>query len=90
MRIYKEHLINIGSGIEKSIYEFAQFILNLLKINLRIKFDKSKPDGTPRKLLDTSRINNLGWHPKIKLSTGISDTYEWFQSQLTSEGSLRL
>lgn len=74
----KEHLINIGSGIEKSIYEFAQFILNLLKINLRIKFDKSKPDGTIRKKLNTSIAKKYGWKSKISLKNSILTTYQNF------------
>jgi GDP-L-fucose synthase len=41
-------------------------------------FDVSKPDGTPRKLLDVSRLNSLGWHPKIRLEDGIRETYQWF------------
>jgi GDP-L-fucose synthase len=82
--------LNVGCGVDVTIKELAELVAEIVGFSGTILWDTSKPDGTPRKLLDTSRINNLGWYPKIKLSTGISDTYEWFKSQLTSEGSLRL
>jgi GDP-L-fucose synthase len=47
-----------------------------------LKFDPSKPDGTPRKLLDTSRLTALGWRPEIRLKAGLASTYEWYRSHL--------
>ena len=74
----KETLINIGSGKEKTINEYAQFIMSQLDIKLKIFYDKSKPDGTPRKILNVSLANNYGWKPKISLKKGFSKVYETF------------
>jgi GDP-L-fucose synthase len=52
-----------------------------------IKWDTSKPNGTPRKLLDTSKINSLGWSPKISLTEGIATTYEWFLGEINKNNS---
>ena len=70
--------INIGTGEEISIRELTEMIKSTVSFNGTTEFDITKPDGTPRKLLDTSKINNLGWHPKIKLESGLSDTYDWY------------
>ena len=72
--------INIGSGEEISIKELATLIADVVEYRGRINFDPSKPDGTPRKLLDTSRLNMLGWHPRIRLEAGLRATYEWYQT----------
>lgn len=74
----KETLINIGSGYERTIYEFAKFIANYFKVNVNFKFDNSIPDGTPRKLLDNSVARKYGWFPKIDLETGLLLTYKDF------------
>jgi GDP-L-fucose synthase len=71
----KETLINIGSGYERTIYEFAKFIANYFKVNINFKFDRSIPDGTPRKILDNSIAKKYGWFPKIDLETGLLLTY---------------
>ena len=70
--------VNIGSGEEISIRELTEIIKSTVGFKGFTKFDTSKPNGTPRKLLDTSKINNLGWYPKIKLDRGLLDTYEWY------------
>ena len=70
--------INIGTGEEISIRELTEMIKSAVGYNGTTGFDISKPNGTPRKLLDTSKINNLGWYPKIKLESGLSDTYDWY------------
>jgi GDP-L-fucose synthase len=75
-----EHM-NIGSGHEISISELANLIANIVGFEGSIRWDKSKPNGTPRKLLDSTKIFKLGWQPSIKLEQGIQETYEWFQSQ---------
>tara|TARA_Y100001980_G_C14543700_1_gene322541 strand:- start:165 stop:974 length:810 start_codon:yes stop_codon:yes gene_type:complete len=67
--------INVGSGEELSIHELALMIKKVVGYKGKINFDKSKPDGTPRKLLDTSIMNKKGWMPKIKLKKGIKDLY---------------
>ena len=67
----KECLINIGSGEEKTIAQFAKYLIKKFKVNIKIKFDKSKPNGTPRKILDTSLAEKYGWKSKIDLDQGL-------------------
>jgi GDP-L-fucose synthase len=67
----KHSLINIGSGEEKTIKEYANFIIKELKLNIKIKFDKTKPNGTPRKLLDSSVAKKYGWSAKTNLKIGL-------------------
>lgn len=71
-------LINIGSGQEKTIYEFCKFIMKKLKIKLKIRFDKKKPNGTPRKKIDCKLAKKYGWKPKVKLNEGFELTYRSF------------
>ena len=68
----KHTLINIGSGVEKSINDFAKFIMSKMKVDLKINFDLSKPNGTPRKKLNTSLARSYGWRPKIDLNEGFN------------------
>jgi len=70
--------INIGSGEEVTIRQLAELICEIVGFKGKIIFDPSKPDGTPRKLLDISRLKQLGWRPQIKLKDGIRETYQWF------------
>ena len=67
----KECLINIGSGEEKTIAQIAKYLIKKFKVNIKIKFDKSKPNGTPRKILDTSLAEKYGWKSKIDLDQGL-------------------
>ena len=71
-------LYNIGTGIDMSIKNLALTIKNIVGFNGEIKWDKSKPDGTPRKLLDISRFVKLGWKPSINLEDGITSVYDWY------------
>lgn len=71
-------LINIGVGKDISIRELALLIKNIVGFSGDLIFDKSKPDGTPKKLLDVSKINSLGWKAKIGLEEGIRETYKWY------------
>lgn len=71
-------LINIGSGEEISINELATKISKTLNFSGELLFDDSKPDGNPRKLLDSTLINSLGWKSKTSLDEGLNQTYEWF------------
>ncbi len=71
----KETLINIGSGEEMKIIDYAKFIIKELKTNIKIKLDLSKPDGTPRKIIDSSIANKYGWKPKISFKEGFKITY---------------
>lgn len=70
--------INIGTGEDLTIAELAEIISGIVGVKGEIEYDSSKPDGTPRKLMDVSRINNLGWKFKTSLEDGIKKTYEWF------------
>lgn len=72
--------INIGTGEDISIRELAELIKDIVRYKGEIKFDTSKPDGTPRKLLDVLRLHELGWKHKTSLEEGIRKTYEWFLS----------
>ena len=70
--------VNIGSGQELSIAELAHKIAAVVGFNGEIAFDTSKPDGTPRKLCDVTKIHDLGWQHRIDLDTGLKDTYAWY------------
>jgi GDP-L-fucose synthase len=74
----KHNLINIGSGIEKTILQYAQFIMKKIGVKLEIKYDLKKPSGTPRKLLDTDLAKKYGWKSKINLDEGIELTLKNF------------
>ncbi|BDG26765.1 GDP-L-fucose synthase [Thermus thermophilus] len=73
-----EEIINVGVGEDISIRELAELIARIVGFEGEIVYDTTKPDGTPRKLLDTSRLFALGWRPKIPLEEGIRQTYRWF------------
>lgn len=77
-------IINVGSGTDITIAELAESIKNITHFEGTIEWDSSKPDGTPRKLLDTSKIHNLGWNPKISLENGLETTYAWFIENYSS------
>lgn len=72
--------INVGTGVDCSIRELAETIAKVVGFSGKITFDCTKPDGTPRKLLDISRISDLGWRHKISLEDGLTKTYQWFLS----------
>ena len=71
-------LINVGSGYEISIKNLAEEIKEIIKFNGNLTFDNSMPDGNPRKLLDSSLINELGWKAETNIKTGLEKTYNWF------------
>ena len=71
-------IINIGSNFEYSIKQYALIIKNLVSGNIKLKFNKKFPDGTPRNLLNSSKIRKLGWKPKIDVITGLKSTIEWY------------
>ena len=73
--------INVGTGQDISISELAHTIKNIVGFSGKLEFNSEKPDGTPRKLLDVSKLNNLGWKAKTSLLDGIKKTYEHFKSQ---------
>lgn len=76
--------INVGYGEDITIYELAQLVAQVTGFTGEIVFDASKPDGTPRKLMDSTRLNNMGWRPSIALSDGIVDAYSWFRTNNAS------
>jgi GDP-L-fucose synthase len=77
-----EGLINAGWGTDQSIAELAALVGEVVGFAGRLRFDANKPDGTPRKLLDTRRINALGWRPRIELRAGLRATYEWYRANI--------
>lgn len=77
-----KEMVNIGSGQEVSIQELAELICKVVGFQGKIIYDSSKPDGTPRKLLDTTRLCELGFRAKISLLEGLQETYRWFLSQV--------
>jgi GDP-L-fucose synthase len=79
----KETLINIGSGEEMKIIDYAKFIIKYLKLNLKIKKDLSKPDGTPRKILDSSLARKHGWRAKITFEEGFKVTFADYLERFT-------
>ena len=75
----EEPIVNIGWGEDVAIRELAEMIMSAVGYSGSLTFDHSKPDGTPRKLLDVSRLQSLGWRPRISLTAGIQATYSWFR-----------
>ena len=81
MRNYTDpQIINVGVGKDMTIRELAELVREIVGFAGRLEFDASRPDGTPRKLLDITHLHNLGWQARIPLAQGIRDTYERFQS----------
>jgi GDP-L-fucose synthase len=78
LRYDAEPIVNIGWGKDVTIRELAELVVSAVGYQGKLSFDPSKPDGTPRKLLDTQRLTQLGWQPKISLKDGIAQTYRWF------------
>jgi GDP-L-fucose synthase len=75
-------IINVGVGSDIRIADLAELIRDIVEFDGEIIFDRDKPDGTPRKLLDVSKISALGWKANIDLESGIRSTYRWYLSQL--------
>ena len=79
----QEDLLNIGSGEEISIKDLAIEISKIIDYKGEIEFDNSKPDGNPRKLLDSSKINKIGWSHKVSLEDGLRKTYSWYLDNIS-------
>lgn len=79
----KKELLNVGSGIEISINDLAIIISEIVEYKGNIQFDFTKPDGNPRKLMDSNLINNLGWNAKTDLETGLKKTYAWYTENVS-------
>ena len=82
---HEYNVVNVGSGEEVTIAKLAETIARVVGYQGRIEFDATMPDGTPRKLLDTSRIRSLGWSPKTSLYEGITATYAWYLDHLNEK-----
>lgn len=78
----EEAPINIGTGIDVTIKELTELIAKAVGFEGETLWDAKKPDGTPRKVLDITKLSNLGWKARIDLSSGLAKTYEWYLSQL--------
>jgi GDP-L-fucose synthase len=84
MKHYDEsEIINIGWGKDQTINELAEIIAGIVGFKGSIKWDSDKPDGTPRKLLDVSRLNKLGWRAKIELHSGIRQVYRYYMENIS-------
>lgn len=85
--IYDEHTepmlshVNVGTGVDCTIRELAESIVEVVGYSGSLQFDTTKPDGTPKKLLDVSLLSKLGWEASITLKDGLKQTYDWFQQQ---------
>ena len=75
----KEHLYNVGTSVDLTIKELAELIQSTVGYQKEIVWDNTKPDGTPRKLMDNSKLQAQGWSSSIQLKAGIESTYEWFK-----------
>jgi GDP-L-fucose synthase len=84
MQNYDEkEFVNVGVGEDITIAELAKLVAGIVEYPGAITFDPSKPDGTPRKVLDVTRLHGLGWRHSIDLEAGIRATYQWFLSSST-------
>jgi GDP-L-fucose synthase len=83
----EEDLYNVGFGSDVTIKELANLVQSIVEHTGEIIWDKTKPDGTPKKLMDSKKLRSLGWEPKINLEEGIRMTYEWFLNSLKSENT---
>ncbi|HWE52004.1 MAG TPA: GDP-L-fucose synthase [Bryobacteraceae bacterium] len=82
MQHYDEpEIVNVGTGVDVTIRELAELVRKVTGYEGKIVFDESKPDGTPRKLLDVSKLASLGWTPSISLEEGVARTWRWYVSQ---------
>jgi GDP-L-fucose synthase len=82
---FKEHLYNVGTGVDLTIKELAELIQYTVGHQGEIVWDITMPDGTPRKLMDNSKIQSQGWKSQIQLSTGVENVYKWFKTISTHE-----
>jgi GDP-L-fucose synthase len=78
-------IVNVGFGSDVTIRELVELICEVVGFKGELVFDSTKPDGTPRKLMDTSKLTQLGWRPQIPLREGVKTTYDWYCQQLKSQ-----
>jgi GDP-L-fucose synthase len=90
MRHYSgEEHVNLGSGVETSIAELVAMICRVVGFAGGIEYDASKPDGTPRKIVDSARLRALGWQPRVTLEEGLAETYRWYLAHRAGARSAR-
>ena len=77
-KLFSESLLNVGTNEEVSINELVEKIKSIVGFEGEIKFNSDMPDGNPRKLLDSSKLNNFGWNPNVTLNSGLKDVYSWY------------
>ena len=75
-----ESIVNIGAGKDIPISELATLVAEVVGYRGNIQWDRTKPDGTPRKLLDLTKMSSLGWCPKLSLRQGVARAYAWYQA----------
>ena len=80
----KPSFLNVGTGKDCTIKEVAAMIRKVVGYHGEIRYDTVQPDGTPRKLLDVSRLTSQGWQPNFSLASGLKDTYDWYCHRLAS------
>jgi GDP-L-fucose synthase len=85
-----DNLYNVGTGIDLTIKELAEIIQKAVGHNGKIIWDSSKPDGTPRKLMDITKMHNLGWKHQINLKEGIEQTYQWFLENVNNVKEVKM
>jgi GDP-L-fucose synthase len=89
MQNYNEsEIVNIGTGTEITVKELAEMIRRIVQFEGEVIWDATKPDGTPQKLLDVTKLNRLGWKPTISLEEGIRRTYEWYSSPRMQQNAI--
>ena len=86
LQVYSDELhINVGCGEDLTIAELAETVRTVVGFQGRLRYDSERPDGTPRKLLDTARLTALGWRPRIALEDGLADAYRWYRERVVAE-----
>jgi GDP-L-fucose synthase len=90
LRVYSEgEHVNVGCGADLTIAELAATVQGVVGFTGGLRYDASKPDGTPQKLLDTTRLSALGWQPRIGLADGLADAYRWYLDEIARSGPER-
>jgi GDP-L-fucose synthase len=77
--------INLGGGTDLSIRQLAELARDVVGFAGELRFDRSRPDGTPRKVLDSTRLANLGWRPATAMRDALAQTYDWYRTQVCPE-----
>lgn len=89
-RYSEEEIVNVGAGKDIPIAELATLVAEVVGYQGEIRWDRTKPDGTPRKIMDSMKMVQLGWHPLISLRQGLQQTYEWYRGQTAAQAAEHL